>query len=337
MLESRQSSWRTRWGRRIAGALVAGVALAGAPAMHEAADATPSGILWGAYPGSRAGESDQQATVRLEQQAGRKFDVVRDFLLWNDAFPTSYHTWLRDTGREPIISVRAVTTANKSVLWSSIASAQPGSTIYNQIVGWANKIKAYGGPMYFSFNHEPESATNQRLGTAAQFIAAWRKIHDVFVAQGVTNVKYMWIMTDYSFLAAKSDRRYAQKWYPGDAYVDAIGEDAYNWFTCRTQYNSPWKSLEQIATPFRDFGLQHPGKQMWFAEWATTEDPNQPGRKAQWIKDAQALLKQPSWSQFVGMSYFDSDKRPGCSWPVSSSTASLSAFQGMGADAFYGG
>ena len=35
-------------------------------------------------------------------------------------------------------------------------------------------------------------------------------------------------------------------------------------------------------------------------EWASTEDPAQPDRKAQWISDARALVKKPGWKGFRG-------------------------------------
>jgi hypothetical protein len=205
------------------------------------------------------------------------------------------------------------------------------------MVAWADRLKSLGGTVYFAFNHEPESAVNQPMGTPSDFVAAWRKFHKVFAVRGATNVRFMWIMTDFSFWAASSDRRYAPRWYPGDAYVDALGEDAYNWFTCRAEYQSPWKSLEQIVTPFRDFGRRHPTKPLWLAEWASVEDPGVPGRKATWITDAEALFKRPDFSQFAGVSYFDSYKRAGCAWPVESSTSSQAAFDAMGADPFYAG
>ena len=77
---------------------------------------------------------------------------------------------------------------------------------------------------------------------------------------------------------------------------------------------------------------------LYLAEWGSTEDPNQPGRKAQWIADAQALFKQPSYVQFDGIAYFNIPAGQGqCNWFVTSSQSALSAFTAMGQDPFYGG
>ncbi len=169
------------------------------------------------------------------------------------------------------------------IRWSDIAAAQPGSALYNDTVRWADRMRDYVKPLYFTFNHEPESSASFANGEAPDFIAAWRKFHDIFVARGATNVKFMWIMTDYSFFVGSNARNDASKWYPGDAYLDAMGADAYNWYNCRTGINTPWWTLETIIRPFRDFGAAHPDKELWLSEYASTEDTASPGRKAQWI------------------------------------------------------
>jgi len=301
------------------------------------ASGTPDGIRFGAYSGPRTGESDQTAVLRGEAAAGRKFDVVREFLLWDSVFPDSFHTWLRDTGRTMLLSVRSRRANGQAITWQSIINAQPGSTLYTDIERWADRIRDYGAPIYFTYNHEPESGASADMGEAPQFIAAWRKIHGIFEARNVTNAKFMWIMTDYAFWVGAQARNHGPNWFPGEDYLDAMAIDAYNWFTCRTGINTAWKSLEQIIRPFRDFGAAYPDKELWLAEWAGTEDPNTPGRKAQWYADAQALFKRPDYAQFVGISYYDTWGQGACQWFPDSSTSSAAAFRAMGTDAFYGG
>ena len=207
----------------------------------------------------------------------------------------------------------------------------------NQINGWADKIKAYGVPVYFTFNHEPEAAASNSFGTDAQYIAAWRHVVHTFRDRGVTNAKFMWIMTGFAFTLPSSDRRQAIKWFPGDDWIDAMGDDEYNDFTCRDDSKAPWKNLTAELEQFRLFGLQHPTKEMWVTEYGTVEDPAVAGRKAAWIDQARADFKNPKWSQFKGVLYFHA-YRPGvgvCQWWLDSSTSSLSSFAAMGADPFY--
>ncbi len=188
--------------RRVAGALVvlaltAGI-LAGTPqpARTEEPDEP---ILWGAYAQPRGGQSPQGRGRGSRGHIGRPLGHVRVFDLWNTPFPDSYTTWLRDSGHTVVLSVRPKRTNGTQIQWSDIANAAPGTALYNEIVGWANAVKGFGAPLYFTFHHEPEAEVNLVNGTAPEFIAAWRKIVGIFGEQGVSNARFLWIMTDYSF------------------------------------------------------------------------------------------------------------------------------------------
>jgi hypothetical protein len=108
----------------------------------------------------------------------------------------------------------------------------------------------------------------------ADFIAAWRKVITVFRGRGVTNADYLWIMTAFSFKA--KDRRRAVDWYPGEADLDYIGADAYNWHNCRPGTSNPWNSLEQLVNPMRLFAQGKTIKGIMIPEWASTEDRPSP-------------------------------------------------------------
>ncbi len=322
--------------RLTAAVLAAGLLAAGLPAL-TGTGAAPAGAVttkvWGI-----GGIRDQNTVQALEARVGRQFGAVRVFLFWDEAFPTSYHRWLATTGRTPLISLRAQRNDKSLVSWQAIADAAPGTTLHNQVTAWADKIKAYGVPVRFTFNHEPEAKDSVNNGTAAAYIAAWRKVVSIFQARGVTNAKYLWIMTANAFRVGSGDRRFAIKWYPGDAYVDDLGADVYNDYTCRSTSDSPWYPLTTEIEKFRQFGAARPTKPMWLAEWASTDDPADLGRKAQWITQAREALKAPAYDQIVGVLYFHKN-RPGtpCTWYVDSTPASLSAFAAMGADPVYSG
>jgi hypothetical protein len=319
-------------------ALVCSVILAAllvGPAQSPAgADPQGAKILFGAFPGPRGNQSPQQAVQALEAQIGRPLAGVRVFDLWDSPFPDPYTTWLRDSGHTVFLSVRPKRVNGSVILWRDIANAQPGSTLYNQIVGWANNVKAFGAPMYFIFNHEPEAAASNSMGTAQEFIAAWRNVITIFRDQGVTNAKYVWTMTDYAFWRTDGGR--ADLWYPGDAYVDAIASDSYNWYNCRPGINTAWHTLEWIASYMRTFGLAHPDEQLMLMEWASHDPTATPGRKATWINEAEALFKQPGWEQFTTVLYYHNTLKASCTFWADSSASSLAAFATMANDPFYG-
>lgn len=236
-----------------------------------------------------------------------------------------------------IISVKAQKRNGTLIKWADVASAQPGSVLYNNMAEWARAIRDLQVPGFFTFHHEPEAAINVNNGSAAEYIAAWRNFHSVFRAQGAINVSFMWILTAQSFRLTSTDRRYAEKWYPGDGYVDGVASDAYNWYSCRTAVQSPWRSLAFLIEGQRAFGAAHPSKLLYLTEWASAEDPSSQGRKAQWIRDAQALLKTPGYAQFRGFTYFNIPGQGNCVWDVRSSQNALDAFTDMAHDPYYGG
>ena len=297
------------------------------------ADPNTPTILFGMNPGTRGSETQQQVVLDLEARAGRTLPGIRVFDLWDQAFPSNSDLWLRDTGHTLFLSVRAKRTNGAVVLWRDIAAAPPGSALYQEIVGWANDVKSFGAHMYFTFNHEPEASASDANGTAAEFIAAWRKVVDVFRQQNVTNATYVFITTGYAYRV--TDERRADLWFPGDAYVDAIGEDDYNWSNCRPGVSTPWRSLEYIADPLRIWAEDHPGKELMITEWASHEDPAVANRKANWISEAQALFKQPGWERFTVMLYYHRTLKPTCNFWLDSSASSMAAWLAMAQDPFY--
>ena len=273
----------------------------------------------------------------LESSIGRKIAITREFLSWNSGFPTPYDNFLASHGTVPIVSVKSRTTGGAGITYASVANAPVGSALYNQMVGWAVKMKNYGHPVYFDYNHEPEAAGSHAFGGAADFVAAWRRLHSIFVAQHATNVRFMWIMTSWAFRVGSSDPRAAIKWYPGDAYVDAASADGYNWSDCRMP--GVWTGMATIMSGFLAFGAAHPALTLWMTEFASVEDPQTPGRKAAWINDVQSLLKQPAYSQVAGISWFDETQAiyPKCNWPIGTSASSLSAMKALANDPYFGG
>jgi Glycosyl hydrolase family 26 len=328
------------WSLFVTGAMTSGLvgaAAAPATAATSAAAVNPSQprLIWGAYARTRGNENLQTALERLEKGAGRKVAATRDYLRWDSGFGP-HQRWLVSTGRLPLISVTSKRENGTPVSWSSIANASSTSAVGKQIATWADRIKSLNGKVYFTFNHEPEAAASNSRGTSKDFVAAWRKIVNVFRQRGVTNAKYLWTMTGWAYAVNASDRRAASKWYPGDSYVDALGSDEYNDYTCRSDYKASWRSLASEIEPFRKFGLAHPSEELWLPEFGSVEDRAQPGRKAEWMGGVRETFKSDKYAQFRGLVYF-SALREGtpCSWWADSSSSALSAFGAMGRDTFY--
>jgi hypothetical protein len=98
------------------------------------------------------------------------------------------------------------------------------------IRAWAAAAAAHQGPILLRFMHEFNGnwypwSIGQQDQTPAQFVAAWRYVHGIFVAAGATNVSWIWsIVADYE------DPLPA---YPGDDVVDWVGGTSLN-------FDEPW-------------------------------------------------------------------------------------------------
>ncbi len=121
-------------------------------------------ITFGAFPQPQSGQTAQQAVTQLESQIGRQLEVVRVFETWNDAFPDSYHNFLKNGDRTLILSIKPTRNGTR-IPWASLATAAPGSQLDNEIRSWARRIRDFQAPIYVTLHHEPESGTG--AGTAA--------------------------------------------------------------------------------------------------------------------------------------------------------------------------
>jgi hypothetical protein len=316
----------------IALAVASATALSVAPASagtqtggsKPAAPARPP-LLWGDVGYSKSDILAREATY------GRKVTLYRAFKDWDEGI-SSNMIWARDTGHVPILSIKAA--ANGRLMsFRSIADAQPGSAIHNKILDWGRQMKAYGAPMYVSFNHEPDTLISLGSGAAADFVAAHRKLVQVWRSQGVTNARWTVILFAYNFKRPASQPQYAPNYYPGDDVVDVLGVDAYNWYGCDPL--AGWRDMSTLLSGFMDFARLHPTKKLIVAEYGSTEDPAQPGRKAQWIRDTAALFTQPGYEQFVGVTAWRGTGH--CGFDVTSSAAALDAFRAMGRHPMYQG
>jgi beta-mannanase len=136
-----------------------------------------------------------------------------------------------------------------------------------------------------SIAHEMDAQVGTN-GTAADYVAMYRHIHDVFAAQGVTNVVWVWTTTGYS-------GRYStiRSLYPGDSYVDWIGYDPYNFDTCLNPSGS-WRSLQSTIDPMYQW-LESNGfgnKPFILPEWGTVTNPNDPSAAGNWYSQAPSVF-----------------------------------------------
>jgi Glycosyl hydrolase family 26 len=188
----------------------------------------------------------------------------------------------------------------------------------NYITQWARDSQVWGYPYFLRFAHEmngnwypwSERVNNNKPG---QYVLAWRHVHDLFSAQGVTNVTWVW-----SPNIAYSGGAPLKSLYPGDAYVDWVGMDGYNWGTV-SQHQ--WQTFAQVFQQTYNEMLTISSKPFMIAETASTELG---GNKAGWITDGFSNQLPHAFPKIKAVVWFNENKET--DWRIESSPAAQMAF-----------
>jgi hypothetical protein len=211
------------------------------------------------------------------------FDNIRNFNSVKEVAATPLLTW-EPWGPAPF------TIANNTFPLKAIAAG----TFDAYIDSWAVGLRDWKSPVMLDVLHEMDGnwypwGYGVNGNTQADLIAAFRHIHDRFTLAGATNVQFVWNPDAWN--PAHVDQR---TFYPGDAYVDWMAIDVYNWGAA----SGVWESLAQLLADMQIYtnlaGLS--SKPMMLAEWGCAEplagatgDPAGV-TKGQWIKDAALAL-----------------------------------------------
>jgi hypothetical protein len=257
---------------------------------------------------------------RFESDVGKPAGIVNVFVSFaSPAFDIALVEQLSRGGALPMVT------------WlpcrdGSLGAKQPefslrrtvGGAFDSYIRAWAAGAARWGRPLLLRFAPEMNGTWNPwsagvNGNTARDYVAAWRHVHDLFRQAGASNVAWVWSPT----VLYRGSGRLAPL-YPGDAYVDWIGIDGYNWGT--SQLSSRWQTFDGVfrATLAAVRRLTH--KPLMLAEVASSELG---GDKAAWIRGFfTGLRRNPDILAFV---WFNFDKET--DWRVGSSERSRRAFQ----------
>jgi beta-mannanase len=151
--------------------------------------------------------------------------------------------------------------------------------------------------------------------TPADYIAAWRHVHDVFQQEGATNVTWTWTPNGESVpdtLANQPDQ-----YWPGPQYVDWVGTDSYNWGAGAVG----WRTVPQMFTANMDRLAQY-GKPIMVAETASVEKG---GDKAAWISSLYATVSDDYRDSVGAVIWFD-ESTGGYDFRTNTTPAAQSAF-----------
>ena len=186
----------------------------------------------------------------------------------------------------------------------------------DHLISWAEALAAcdseVGLRLAHEFNGDWYPWTPARGGTHDEYVSAWRHAHDLFREHGATNLVWIWSPNAVSLDPAPLDA-----WYPGNAYVNVLAVDGYNWGNANRpgEWIEPDRLFSQAVAELRTLDDDKP---ILIAEVACAENG---GSKAEWIADFVAYVDTES--VIDGFVWFEHDKET--DWRMVSSRASTEA------------
>jgi hypothetical protein len=272
------------------------------PATHD--------VQFGAFTDGSPYDGNVDSIDALQARLGRHVDIVN----WYQSFGGG--DWVSQV--QPGV-LAAVTASGRAPLltwepWDPAKGAdQPEYSLrkiangaFDDYLGqWADGLKATGSTIYLRPMHEmngnwyPWSGTVNG-NTPADYVAAWRHMHDVFEAHGATKVRWVWSPVPYSVPHTPANA--IEKYWPGGAYVDVMALDGYNWGSEHPE-NGGWQSFSEIFKDAYDRLAALGSEPIWLAEVGCAP---QGGDKSAWVKDMWATAK--TWSRLDAIVWFDQNK-----------------------------
>lgn len=264
------------------------------------------------------------ALQTFEQHAHKHMAIISFWRTMGGQQSTLYDLWFQNVfahNSVPMITWLPKNSDNgTSYSLTAIASGQYDSTI----TSWAQKLKSYGHVIFIRWAPEMNGSWNPWGQQPSAYIAAWRHIHNIFVSNGATNVRWVWCPnTQWNSTTAFT------QYYPGDSYVDWVGLDSYNmpkngawyWFSNLFSIGNSYQVLTALTT-----------KPVIIAETSSAEaylwSSPPPYTKAQWITNAfgTGIPSMPRIHAVVWMEDNLTATEGCCNWSIESSYAAQSAF-----------
>ncbi|MFC6286407.1 glycoside hydrolase family 26 protein [Nocardioides sp. GCM10027113] len=263
---------------------------------------------------------DLSTVDEVAGMTGREVDRVTWYSAWahQEDFPAAEVGRIADRGATPVITWEA---------WDPAAGTyQPEYSLDRIAAGrhdryltrFARQVRSYGRPLVIRLGHEMNGswypwAEGVNGNGPGDFVAAWRHVVDLFRGMRVTNVTWSWspnIPYDGSTPLPGL--------FPGDAWVDEVALDGYNWGT--TQPWSSWQSFGEVFGP----GVQQLSllsrRPIHIGETGSAEHG---GDKGEWVRGMFAWLERHP--EVRSVTWFQLNKET--DWRINSSDHSLDAFR----------
>lgn len=283
-----------------------GTATIAAPLTAACATRLGLGVFTPGQPNSTAG------LTAFETALGRRADVALTFTSFRYPLNGTALRAVAAEGRLPLITLEpwdpTVPTENRYPL-RSIASGQHDTYLRAQ----AATLRTLGYPVVLRFAHEMNGSwypwgANVQGNTPADYVAAYRHVHDLIAAEGVTSVRWLWSPATIDGPSIADVAPY----YPGDEYVDWVGLSVYFDQASDTWANAAAPTVRRLTTVA-------PALPLFVAEAGVLPGAARPAM----IRDlVTGLASTPT---AIGLTWFDVASRQ--DWRITAEPASLAALR----------
>ena len=316
--------------RALVGGAVAAGAVAVAPALALGPVATPGATPVGAQVALggfvHGAPNDPGAIDRFTAEIGRDLRVVNWFEAWGSARRVTEETIdlallsaVTDRGAVPMISWEPWDAAAGVDQPTYRLAAIANGDFDAYVNAWAYRLAAFKGPVLLRFAHEMNAAwypwgIGVNDNAAADYVAAWHHLRDLFRAARADNVRWVWCVD------ATADHSPLEAGFPGDAAVDWVALDGYNWGTSTPA--TRWRSFDDVFADGYRRVTALSRRPLMIAETASAE---QGGDKAAWIRDGLGALPT-AYPRVRALLWFQ-EQGKAADWRVDSSPRALAAFK----------
>ncbi|MER6385978.1 hypothetical protein [Streptomyces sp. NPDC001250] len=286
-----------------------------------------SGVLFG-------GDAQLSGLTHL----GRSPAIVRtyDTIDTASAFPSTDESSALHSGATLLTSLGT----GKNRDWGSIAAGTSDTVVLKFLRAVNTAATAHHlNAIYVSFNHEPNAKIDAGKGSSAQFVAAWRHVHQLAAharlnAQTGGHLHWVWILTASGFHQSSV----ANGFWPGAKYVDAVGADGYVSGGCTKQksghYLDPAKSAtkpDAVFGPALTWSTAHAkDKPVFIPEWGSVPFTNPDVRPSYINVMTKYVVAHP---QIRAVMYWnDHAHKDSCDYTLNKDLASQRALAAMGAN-----
>jgi len=256
--------------------------------------------------------NDFQSVINLEDTLHTAFPFIHIYTAWGSKpeqeFPKQQVNDIITLGSIPVITwepwLVAFESKDHPELKPEYARDKGGmldvaNGVYDfYLLQWAKQANKINKPILLRLGHEMNDPYRYPWGpqnnSAADFVAAWKHVHDLFNNAGATNIIWIWSPHPaYGFF---------NEYYPGNSYVDFIGVGTLNYGPVASW--AQWWSFDEI---FRKYytTISTFKKPIILTEFASL---SYGGNRQKWYEDALKSIpeKYPAVKGLLFF-HFDSD------------------------------